>query len=289
MYTEPGEIMETDQSEEASGTGGVPNLPPRPLNVQERLIAIASTCGIRASDVQDSFGKQLSYIEDRYPRDTLQWQQWLAGSKVWEANFPQKGSYPFPEPARPYALVSTNIFSSRSQPPTGPRYHTDSTRREGRSIDDKGTRGPSRRIMSRSRSPVRSRKSGSGRDSRRHRSRSREQYVNKYTNRPEGSKSSRGAVQVSSTGNGGGSAVKSNLKLEFATGPHPIKPSGYRTNESTMEKKAVLLNCRREFFVCLQKNRDLAKKQHRDCDQNYRGWLADRLTWQTMLTVAFML
>jgi hypothetical protein len=125
--------------------------------------------------------------------------------------------------------------------------------------------------MSRSRSPVRSRKSGSERDARRHRSRSRERYANKYTNRLEGSKSSRSAVQVSSTGNGGCSGVKSNLKLESATGPRPIKPPGYRTNEPTMEKKAMSLNCRHEFFVCLQKNRELARKQHRNCDQNYRG------------------
>ncbi|PQE28039.1 hypothetical protein CJF32_00005780 [Rutstroemia sp. NJR-2017a WRK4] len=238
MYTEPGEIMETDQSEEASGTGGVPDLPPMPLNVQERLIAVASTCGIRASDVQDSFGKQLSYIKDRYPRDTLQWQQWLAGSKFWEANLQEGRDVLF-------MIKEREVHQGESCRDPGPLSDQDN-----RVVD--AIQGDT-----------------------------------DLDQESEGSKSSRGAVQVSSTDNGRGSGVKSNLKLEFATGPHLIKPPGYRTNESTMEKKAVSLNCRREFFVCLQKNRDLAKKQHRDCDQNYRGWLADRLTWQTMFKGPF--
>jgi hypothetical protein len=146
-----------------------------------------------------------------------------------------------------------------------------STRREGRYIDYKGTRGSSRRISSRSRSPARTRKSGNERDSRKHRSRSRERYANKYTSRSEGNKSSRSAVPVSSTGSRRGSGVKSDPKMETATGYHPTRPPGYRTNESTMEKKAKSLNIRHEFFVCLQKNRDLAKQQHPNCDQNYRG------------------
>ncbi|KAM3086499.1 hypothetical protein ACMFMF_000448 [Clarireedia jacksonii] len=293
---EPGEVLETHE---------VSNLPPRPLNIQERLIAAASSCGIRARDVQYSFGQQLSYIKDRYPRESLQWQQWLAGSKVWEAKckhnqlpsrniqakrqkVPEKGAFPFPEPARSYALLSSHVSSFPLRPPTGPPNKDVLKSSDGRSVGDKGTRGSSRRTGSRSRSPVISRKSGSERDSRRHRSRSRERYANKYTSRSEGNRRSiRRALPVSSSGNGGGSAVGSDPKIVSTTGLCPIKPPGYRTNEATMEKHAISLNCRREFFVCLQKNRDIARNEHRDCDPTYRGWLADLLTWHKMFEGPF--
>ncbi|KAM3089013.1 hypothetical protein ACMFMG_000632 [Clarireedia jacksonii] len=222
---EPGEVLETHE---------VSNLPPRPLNIQERLIAAASSCGIRARDVQYSFGQQLSYIKDRYPRESLQWQQWLAGSKVWEAKCHRQAL-----PIRMSLKVAMDVLLVIKEQEA----------HQGELGLDLG------RLSYRE---------------------------NRVVNAIRG-----GTDLGQESGNGGGSAVGSDPKIVSTTGLCPIKPPGYRTNEATMEKHAISLNCRREFFVCLQKNRDIARNEHRDCDPTYRGWLADLLTWHKMFEGPF--
>jgi hypothetical protein len=79
MQIEPGEVMETDQPGEVSEND-------EDLSLEEKVVFLAMSSELDGSDIQRSFRRQLSYVKDRYPRDSLQWQQWLAGRKVWEAN-----------------------------------------------------------------------------------------------------------------------------------------------------------------------------------------------------------
>ncbi|CZR54849.1 uncharacterized protein PAC_04733 [Phialocephala subalpina] len=59
----------------------------------------------------------------------------------------------------------------------------------------------------------------------------------------------------------------------------PPDPSGYQHQEKTMEAMAMKLGIRREFFQFLQKARDQAREDHRDCSSGIRHFVADRITW----------
>ncbi|KAF8847434.1 hypothetical protein BDZ45DRAFT_326334 [Acephala macrosclerotiorum] len=59
----------------------------------------------------------------------------------------------------------------------------------------------------------------------------------------------------------------------------PLDPSGYQPQEKAMETMAMKLGIRREFFQFLQKARDQAREDHRDCSSGIRHFVADRITW----------
>jgi len=59
-------------------------------------------------------------------------------------------------------------------------------------------------------------------------------------------------------------------------------PTEYFTLEKRMEAMAKArggLEFRRQFFQHLQRMRDRANQEHKDCDKSVRAFMADKLTW----------
>jgi RNA recognition motif-containing protein len=62
--------------------------------------------------------------------------------------------------------------------------------------------------------------------------------------------------------------------------PDPAWDEFYANQEGVMELRAIKGNFRHDFFLFLQKARDLARQTHPLCSRPIRGYLADKLTWK---------
>ncbi|RDW73046.1 hypothetical protein BP6252_06953 [Coleophoma cylindrospora] len=54
----------------------------------------------------------------------------------------------------------------------------------------------------------------------------------------------------------------------------------YSSLEKEMEHKAMAGGFRKEFFITLQKRREEANRNFKDCSRHYRQWYAQRLVWE---------
>ncbi len=62
--------------------------------------------------------------------------------------------------------------------------------------------------------------------------------------------------------------------------PAITSESDYVPQEKIMEKKAMALNIRHDFFRFLQKTRDRVRGEHPDCTKQIRNYMADLCVWE---------
>ncbi|TGO33220.1 hypothetical protein BHYA_0259g00020 [Botrytis hyacinthi] len=259
MSSESGEITSSPEK-------GSLNFPSRPkpnlsIKIEDLLLNAAGN-----SNVLAIYREALVNMKERYPRESLEWQQWMAGSKVWVSNFRQKGTFPCNEPPRSYILRSSDTN----------RLETVRSRRGGEDKSRSGRFGSkwqaeeatSRR---RSRSPPIEQM---GRDRyRQNRSEGtrRQGRTIKSEELPQNFK----AITVGETKKDSGNVTRARVDDPLTYGP----------KEDEMQKKAYNMGgveFRHVFFRALQTSRDFVRARHPNCDRSQRHWLADRMAWETV-------
>ncbi|TGO46564.1 hypothetical protein BOTNAR_0579g00050 [Botryotinia narcissicola] len=259
MSSESGEIMSSPEK-------GSLNFPSRPkpsltIKIEDFLLNAAGN-----SNVLALYREALVNMEERYPRESLERQQWMAGSKVWVSNLRQKGTFPCNEPPRSYILRSSDTN----------RLETVRSRRSGEDKSRSGRFGSkwqaeeatSRR---RSRSPPIEKM---GRD-RYRQNRSEGATRQGRTVKSEESPRNLKAMSVGETKKDNGNVMKARVD-------HPLT---YGPKENEMQKKAYNMGgveFRHVFFRALQTSRDFVRARHPNCDRSQRHWLADRMAWETV-------
>ncbi|TGO86877.1 hypothetical protein BPOR_0270g00110 [Botrytis porri] len=261
------EIMRSESGEiTSSPEKGSLSFPSRPkpnfsIKIEDVLLNTAGNPNVLAV-----YREALLNMKERYPRESLEWQQWMAGSKVWVSNFRQKGTFPCDEPPRSYILRSSDAN----------RLNTVGSRRSGEDKSRSGRFGSSWQAEEatsrrRSRSPPIEQM---GRDRYRP-NRSEGTTRQGRTIKPEESLRNLKAVRV-------GEAKKDSGNVMRAREDDPLT---YGPKENEMQKKAYIMGgveFRHVFFRALQTSRDFVRARHPYCDRSQKHWLADRMAWETV-------
>ncbi|KAM0159622.1 hypothetical protein ACHAQE_004929 [Botrytis cinerea] len=252
MRSESGEIT-------SSPDKGPLTLPNRPkpnfsLKIEDVLLSASGN-----SNVLAAYREALVNMKERYPRESLEWQQWMAGIR-------QRGTFPCNEPPRSYILRSSDV------------NHLDTvrSRRGGEDNSRRGRIGSSWQTEEatsrrRSRSPP---IELMGRD-RYRQNRSQGTTTRGRTVKTEKSPRHFKATTV-------GETKKDNNNVVRARENDPLT---YGTKEDEMQKKAYSMggvDFRHVFFRALQTSRDLVRSRHPNCDRSQKHWLADRMAWDTV-------
>ncbi|TGO09314.1 hypothetical protein BTUL_0170g00040 [Botrytis tulipae] len=259
MSSESGEIMSSPEK----GSLSFPSRPKPSLSIkiEDLLLNAAGN-----SNVLPVYREALVNMKERYPRESLEWQQWMAGSKVWVSNFRQKGTFPCDEPPRSYILRSSDTN----------RLETIRSRRsgEGKSRSERfGSKWQAEEATSRRRSrspPIEK----MGRD-RYRQDRSEGTTRQGRTVKSEESPRNLKAMRVGETKKDSGIVTKARVDDPLTYGP----------KENEMQKKAYSMGgvaFRHVFFRALQTSRDFVRARHPNCDRSQRHWLADRMAWETV-------
>ncbi|KAI9648592.1 hypothetical protein NHQ30_003229 [Ciborinia camelliae] len=243
LSSESGEIVSPDRKE-ISGLASRPK-PVFSLKIEELLLNAAGNPTILVK-----YKEVLESMKERYPRERLEWQQWMSGSQVWKLNFHQKGTFPCNEPSRSYDLSSS-----------------DNQLHPGRSAGGGSTGGQS--VIHRS--------------ANRHRSRSR-------SSGPMGKVEfrQRETIRSGETTRQGGLTTKLEGLRRYSAAMRPGDSMAhpeltYSPKEREMELKALKIggdDLRHAFFRALQRSRDIVRVRHPGYDRSLRHWHADQMTWE---------
>ncbi|KAF7902343.1 hypothetical protein EAF00_002246 [Botryotinia globosa] len=259
MSPESGEIMSSPEE----GSLIFPSRPKPSLSIkiEDSLLNAAGN-----SNVLALYREALVNMKERYPRESLEWQQWMAGSKVWVSNFRQKGTFPCNEPPRSYILRSSE--TNRLETLLSRRGGEDKSRSGRFGSKWQAEEATSRR---RSRSPPIEK---IGRD-RYRQNRSEETTRQGRTVKSEDSPGNSKAMGVGETKKDSGNVTKARVDDPLTYGP----------KENEMQKKAYSMGgveFRHVFFRALQTSRDFVRARYPNCDRSQRHWLADRMAWETV-------
>ncbi|KAF7888631.1 uncharacterized protein EAF02_003172 [Botrytis sinoallii] len=259
MRSESGEITSSPEK-------GSLSFPSRPkpnfsTKIEDVLLNAAGN-----SNVLAVYREALVNMKERYPRESLEWQQWMAGSKVWVSNFRQRGTFPCNEPPRSYILRSSDTN----------HLNTVRSRRGGEDKSRSGRSGSSWQAEEatsrrRSRSPP---IEPMGRD-RYRQNRSEGTTRQGRTIKSEESPRNFKAMRVGETEKDSGNVVRAREDGPLTYGP----------KENEMQKKAYNMGgieFRHAFFRALQTSRDFVRARHPNCDRSQKHWLADRMAWETV-------
>ncbi|KAF7961181.1 hypothetical protein EAE96_000847 [Botrytis aclada] len=262
VRSESGEITSSPEKSSLS----IPSRPKPNLSVKIEDVLLDAAGN---SNVLAVYREALANMKERFPRESLEWQQWMAGSKVWVSNFRQKGTFPCNEPPRSYILRSSD---SNRLNTVRPRRGCEDKSRSGRFGSSwQAEEATSRR---RSRSPP---TEPMGRDRyRQNRSEgtTRQGRTVKLEESPRNSKAMR-AMRVEETKKDSGNVMRAREDGSLTYGP----------KENEMEKKAYNMGgveFRHVFFRALQTSRDFVRARHPYCDRSQKHWLADRMAWETV-------
>ncbi|KAF7871648.1 hypothetical protein EAF04_003755 [Stromatinia cepivora] len=260
MSSESGEVTSSPDKKDPS------SLPSRPkptfsLKIEEVLLNAAGNANILVA-----YREALVNMKERYPRESLEWQQWMSGSKVWLSNFRQQGSFPCNEPPRSYILRS----SDANQLHTGHSRHSGEDRpRDGRF----GSSWRAEEVTNRRRS--RSPPSGpSGRVSYRQ---ARYQQSSEKTRQGRTIKVEESPRDAQTTRVGESSRDGGTMRVGDG------EPLTYGPKENHMQKKAYAMGgdvFRHTFFRAMQNSRDIVRASHPEYDRSQKHWLADRMAWE---------
>ncbi|ESZ99041.1 hypothetical protein SBOR_0575 [Sclerotinia borealis F-4128] len=303
LGSESGEIIESPDEDPSSLP--LRRKPVFSLKIEEVLSKAAGN-----STILEVYRKVLDNMKDRYPRESVEWQQWMSGSKVWLSNFRQNGTFPCNEPPRSYAFLSSDEQLYNGLPR---RYGEDNTRTGqfggSRRAEDDATRcrsrspptGPGVGLHHRIASVETTRQGRTlklGESSRqggtmrlgelikygetidRYRSEHRVRSVERAGGNSKPTPSPAKVTSSSIAERRSSLAIPLQNKSAINSSP---QVSTYGTKEKEMEKKAFKMggeDFRHEFFRALQNSRDMVRICHPDHDRSFRHWLADRMTWE---------
>ncbi|EDO03317.1 predicted protein [Sclerotinia sclerotiorum 1980 UF-70] len=260
MGSESGEVTSSPDEKDPSSLPSKPK-PTFSLKVEEVLLNAAGNATILVA-----YKEALVNMKERYPRESLEWQQWMSGSKVWLSNFRKQGTFPCNEPPRSYVLRSSDAN----------QLHAGHSRHSGEDWPRNGRSGSSWRpeeatSRRRSRSPP----SGpSGRVAYRQ---------TRYQQSSEKARQGRTIKVEESPRHDRTIRVKEPSRDGRTMRNGDGEPLTYGPKEDQMQRKAYAMggdDFRHTFFRAMQNSRDIVRASHPEYDRSQKHWLADRMAWE---------
>ncbi|CAD6445401.1 c47034a3-12d2-460b-9fff-5ec132b76ee7 [Sclerotinia trifoliorum] len=258
--SESGEVTSSPDEKDPSSLPSKPK-PTFSLKVEEVLLNAAGNATILVA-----YKEALVNMKERYPRESLEWQQWMSGSKVWLSNFRQKGTFPCNEPPRSYVLRSSDAN----------RLHAGHSRHGGEDWPRNGRSGSSWRPEDAT-SRRRSRSPPSGPSGR---------VAYRQTRYQESSEKTRQGrtIKIEETPRDDRTIRAREPSRDGRTMRNGDgEPLTYGPKEDQMQRKAYAMGgdvFRHTFFRAMQNSRDIVRTSHPEYDRSQKHWLADRMAWE---------